>query len=259
LLFRIIGPGRAGHAFGRALEDAGWMLTGFLGRGDDLAGAAEGVDLLVVATPDAAIAEVAAAVRPTRDAVVAHLAGSLGTDVLAPHPRRAAIHPLVALPDGHTPLKGACFALSGDPMAWQVVADLGGRALTVTDDARTAYHAAAVIASNHLVALLGQVERVAAIAGVPLDAYLDLVRGTVDNVAALGPRAALTGPVARGDWATVARHLAVLPPEERPAYEALAGQAARLADTRDTEGRHSLNRYPPHRGKRVQRTEAPCR
>jgi predicted short-subunit dehydrogenase-like oxidoreductase (DUF2520 family) len=102
----------------------------------------------------------------------------------------------------------------------------------VADEARTNYHAAAVIASNHLVALLGQVQRVAAAAGIPFEAYLDLVRGTVDNVAAVGPRAALTGPVARGDWETVARHLAVLPPEERSAYQALADQAARLVPCR---------------------------
>ena len=66
--------------------------------------------------------------------------------------------------------------------------------------------------------------------GVPLEAFLALVRGTVDNVAALGPAAALTGPVARGDWATVERHLAALPEDERPAYEAMVDQARRLVD-----------------------------
>jgi len=232
-LFRIIGPGRAGRAFGEALEDSGWTSMGFLGRGDDLTDAAHGVDLLVIATPDAAISGVAGAVTPSGHAVVAHLAGSLGPAVLAPHPRRAAIHPLVSLPPGGgVHLKGAWFAVSGDPLAWRVVSDLDGRPLAVADDARTSYHAAAVIASNHLVALLGQVERVAATAGVPFQAYLDLARGTLDNVAALGPAAALTGPVARGDWATVALHLAVLPVEERAAYRALADQAARLRPCR---------------------------
>jgi predicted short-subunit dehydrogenase-like oxidoreductase (DUF2520 family) len=98
----------------------------------------------------------------------------------------------------------------------------------VDDADRAAYHAAATIASNHLVALLGQAERVAATAGVPLDAYMGLVRATVDNVAELGPRAALTGPVRRGDDATVARHLSALDPDERPAYEAMVDQARRL-------------------------------
>ena len=93
---------------------------------------------------------------------------------------------------------------------------------------RVRYHAAACVASNHLVALLGQVERLAAHAGVPLEAFLPLVRGTVENVADLGPAAALTGPVARGDLETVARHLDELPDDERDAYRALVVEARRL-------------------------------
>jgi predicted short-subunit dehydrogenase-like oxidoreductase (DUF2520 family) len=235
---RIIGPGRAGLSFGRALTAAGWTVTGTLGRHDDVSGAAGGIDLLLISTPDAAVAQVAAGVRPVATTVVAHVAGSLGPDVLAPHPRRAAIHPLAALPDpetGATRLTGAWFAVAGDPMAGRVVDALGGRPLAVADEDRTAYHAAACIASNHLVALLGQVERVAAGAGVPLAAYLDLVRSSVDNVAALGPAHALTGPVARGDWDTVARHLAALAPDERPAYQAMAAEAARLVPDRDAD------------------------
>ena len=184
----------------------------------------------MIATPDGAIAEVAAAVEPSA-AVIAHLAGSVGLEVLAPHPRRAAIHPLVPLPADDRAadrLIGATFTVAGDPIARRVVDDLEGRALDVADDDRVAYHAAACIAANHLVALLGQVERVAAQAGVPLDAYLDLVRATIDDVDVLGPAEALTGPVARGDAATVARHLSALDAAERPAYRALAAAAARL-------------------------------
>ncbi|MEY2568666.1 MAG: pantoate--beta-alanine ligase [Actinomycetota bacterium] len=227
---RIVGPGRAGRALAQALVAAGWTVEPLVGRGDDLTGAAEGVDLLVIATPDGAVAEVAAAVRPVASTVVAHLAGSLGLDVLAPHGRRASVHPLVSLAgDGAAArLRGAWFAVAGDPVARDVVAALEGHAVEVPDDQRVAYHAAACVASNHLVALLGQAERIAASAGVPLEAYLDLVRGTVENVAALGPAAALTGPVARGDWATVDRHLAALDPSERPTYEAMASEAARL-------------------------------
>ncbi len=229
---RIIGPGRAGTALASALARAGWHVADPVRRGDDPRRAADGVDLLVIATPDAAIGEVAAAVEPRPDTVVAHLAGSLGLEVLAPHPRRAGIHPLVALPDAATGAErlaaGAWFAVAGDAVARQVVDDLGGRAIEVADADRAAYHAAACIASNHGVALLGQVERVAARAGVPLDAYLELVRATVDNVAALGPAAALTGPVARGDWATVARHRAALDPSERPGYDALVALTERL-------------------------------
>ncbi len=229
---RVVGPGRAGGALGLALGRAGWAVEAPLGRGDDVTDAATGVDLLVLAVPDAAIAPVAAAVAPG-PAVVAHLAGSLGLDVLAGHERRAAVHPLVALPTAEVGadrlVAGAWFAVAGDPIARRVVDDLGGRAVEVDDARRAAYHAAACIASNHLVALLGQVERVAAPVGVPLEAYLDLARATVENVAALGPAAALTGPAARGDEATLDRHRAALDPAERPAYDALVALAQRLA------------------------------
>jgi predicted short-subunit dehydrogenase-like oxidoreductase (DUF2520 family) len=202
-------------------------------HGEDLRGAARDVDLLVLATPDGAVAEVARAVEPVPTTVVAHVAGSLTLEVLAPHPKRASLHPLRSIPEPTTALAGAWFAVSfnddaGDDLVTRAVHDLGGRAIVVADEHRPAYHAAATIASNHLVALLGQVERIAAAAGLPLDAYLDLVRGTVDNVERLGPAAALTGPVRRGDWVTVEAHLAALPEAERALYAAAADAAARL-------------------------------
>lgn len=195
--------------------------------------AALGVDLVVIATPDVAVAEVAAAIRPSGETVVAHLSGALGLAPLLAHRRVAVLHPLVALTDpgrGADRLVGAWFGLAtdGDPLVEDVVEELHGRVVRVAEVDWARYHAAAVVASNHLVALLGQVERIAQGAGVPLDAYLDLARGALDDVAGLGPAAALTGPVRRGDTATVEAHLAALPPEERPAYEALAREAARL-------------------------------
>ena len=166
--------------------------------------------------------------RPTH-AVIAHVSGSAGLHPLARHPRRAVLHPLVALPDaerGAERLVGAWFGIAedGDPLVAEVVASLRGRVVHVAETEWARYHAAAVIASNHLVALLGQAERVAASVGAPVEAFLDLARGSLADVAALGPRAALTGPVRRGDTATVARHLDALPPEERAAYEAMAAR-----------------------------------
>ena len=237
---RVVGPGRAGRSMAVALTSVGWRVQELLGRDappESLRSAATGVDVVVLATPDESVAEVAAAVEPVASTVVLHLAGSLGLDVLAPHERRAAVHPLVAMPDpdvgSRRLLAGSWFAVAGDAMAWRIVADLGGRAFEVADEHRAAYHAAAVIASNHLVALLGQAERVAATAGVPFEAYLDLVRATVDNVAALGPAAALTGPAARGDETTIARHLDAIGPDERATYEAMAREARRLAGRPD--------------------------
>ena len=230
---RIIGPGRAGTSLHRALTRAHWPVAPLVGRDADLRDATEAVDLVLLATPDAAVAEVAAAIRPSSHAVVAHVSGSLGLAALAPHPRRAVLHPLVALPDperGADRLVGAWFGLAtdGDPLVEEVVVELHGRIVRVAEDDWVRYHAAAVIAANHLVALLGQVERVAATVGAPLDAYLDLAWGALDDVAALGPAAALTGPVRRGDTATVERHLAALPESEQAAYRALAEEAGRL-------------------------------
>ena len=203
---RIVGPGRAGSALAAALAAAGWPVEPVLARGDDLAAAAHGTELLVLAVPDGAVAEVAAAIEPDSATVVCHLAGSLTLDVLAGHPRRASLHPLVPIPAGPAGaarLRGATFAVAGDDRVRDVVTALDGAAIEVPEENRVAYHAAAVVASNHLVGLLGQVERIAATADVPLSAYLELARATIDNVAELGPVAALTGPVARGDETTI--------------------------------------------------------
>ncbi|MHB8681341.1 MAG: DUF2520 domain-containing protein [Acidimicrobiales bacterium] len=237
---RLIGPGRAGRSLAAALADAGCDVRGMLGRGDDLATAAAGVDVLVLAVPDAAVSAVAGAVRPHPGTVVVHLSGALGLEVLEPHERRASLHPLVPLPSpevGRVRLRsGVTFALSGDPVAGDLVSLLGGRRIVVDDAARAQYHAAACIASNHVVALLGQVERVAATAGLSLADFLGLTRAALTDVAELGPAAALTGPAARGDEATIARHRAVLPVDEVPAYDAGVALARRLAARRDRAG-----------------------
>jgi predicted short-subunit dehydrogenase-like oxidoreductase (DUF2520 family) len=232
---RIIGPGRAGSSMAAALSARGWIVVGVLGRQDDLRDAARGVDVLLIATPDDAITGVAASVTPSTTTTVVHLSGSLGLEALAPHPLRAALHPLVPLPNeavGAARLTGGVtFAVSGAPAARAMVESLGGRVVEVADEDRAAYHAAACIAANHVVALLGQVERVAASAGLDLEAFLPLTRAAVDDVEALGPREALTGPARRGDWATLSRHLDALPAAERAGYQAGAALATQLANT----------------------------
>src|ERR1700722_5066789 len=153
---RIIGPGRAGTSLAAALSARGWAFAGFRGRHDDIADAARGIDVLVIATPDDAVGEVALAVVPEPGTTVVHLSGSLGLDALAPHPRRAAVHPLVPLPNGEVGAarlaSGVTFAVAGEPVAREMVECLGGRLVEVTDQDRAAYHAAACIAANHVVA-----------------------------------------------------------------------------------------------------------
>lgn len=234
---RIVGPGRAGSSMSRVLDELGWELLEPLRRNDAPSNAATGVDLVIIATPDPLIGPVAHQIRPNPDALVIHLAGAVGVGALGAHPRRGALHPLVSMPDkkiGSQRLRGgAWFAIAADEpddldRLESIVAALGGRAIQVADDNRPTYHAAAVIASNHLVALLGQAERIAASAGLPLEPFLALASATLDGVATLGVHDALTGPVARGDWDRIAAHIRALDDDERPAYAALAEAAARL-------------------------------
>lgn len=227
-----------------------------VGRGGPIREAARDVDVVLVTTPDAAVAEVVAAIEPA-DAVVAHVSGSLGPAPLAGHERSAIVHPLVALPDperGARRLRGAWFGVGerSDPVIDRVVADLDGRRVVVHDDAWPRYHAAAAIAANHLVALMGQVERVAATIGVPLEAYLDLAGGSLEDVRGSGAVRSLTGPVRRGDVATVRRHLDALPDDEREAYVALARAAARLVPDGDAVRavRQLLDHHDEHEHRR---------
>jgi len=232
---RIIGPGRAGCSFARALASVGIEVRGVLGRTDEVDSAAEGVDLLLLAVPDKAISDVASAVRPVRTTVVAHCSGALGLEVLDAHERVASLHPLLSLPDpiiGAERLRsGYYFAVSGDLLVTEVVAALGGLVLAVAPQARSQYHAAACVAANHLVALLGQVERIAASVGLPLEAFLPLAREALDDVCRLGPRAALTGPAARGDLETIERHRQSMDPDELAGYDAGVALARRLASS----------------------------
>ena len=235
--FRVVGLGRAGGSFAEALSAAGWRLEGVFGRGMALDDAAVDVDVVIIATPDRAIAEVARAIRPVRETAIVHLSGASGLGVLAPHTRRASVHALMTLPDVHTGaarLRGGWFAIAGDSVAGELAAALDGRSFVVADDERALYHAAASVASNHLVVLLGQVERLAADAGVPFAAFLPLIRASVDSVEALGAARALTGPAARGDIETVERHLQALDESERPLYRVLSNAARTLASSATT-------------------------
>jgi predicted short-subunit dehydrogenase-like oxidoreductase (DUF2520 family) len=232
---RIIGDGRAGDSFAGAFTSAAdWDVLEVLGRDDDPSGAADDADLVLIAVPDAAVAVVAASVGRNPSAVIAHCSGSLGLTPLAGHWRRAVLHPLAALPnpaDGELALRGGCwFGLSadGDPLAAEAVAALEGRPVEIAEEDWVRYHAVAAIAANHFVGLMGQVERLAAAIGVPAHAYLDLTAGAWDDVRQHGATRSLTGPVARGDWATVEAHLAALPEDERAAYQAGVDLCRRL-------------------------------
>ncbi len=224
----IVGAGRAGQSFARALSAHGHRVRLVHHDQLDAVGRAR---LVLLATPDGAVAETAARLAPDTARVVAHVAGSLTLAPLTGHPRVASLHPLAVLSSarvGARRLVGAIYAVAGDDLVLSVVSSLQGRAIRVPDERRALYHATAA-AANHLVALM-DVERLARQSGLELTDFLDLSRQALDDVAARGPRAALTGPASRGDLATIDAHLAALAPDERDTYVALAREARALRD-----------------------------
>jgi predicted short-subunit dehydrogenase-like oxidoreductase (DUF2520 family) len=241
----VLGPGRAGRSIARAARLAG-LGTEIAGRDRSL-DACRRAEIALLCVPDAAIAglgaTVAAAVPPLR--FVGHVSGATGLDALSPARDRGAelfsLHPLQTLPDGDSELRGAPCAVSGSSAAALRLAErlaerLGMRPFALAEEQRAAYHAAASIASNLLVALEESAAELLEKAGVDDGRQLlaPLVRHTVVNWAERGPEA-LTGPIARGDAETVERHEAALrevAPELLPMYEALAERARELASSR---------------------------
>jgi predicted short-subunit dehydrogenase-like oxidoreductase (DUF2520 family) len=231
----IVGAGRAGTSFALALRRVGHEVT--LVHHDEL-DFLDTPELVLLCVPDDAIALVARALAIREGQVVAHVAGSRNLDVLAPHARVGSLHPLVPLPDaerGAERLIGATYSVAGDDVVTDVVASLQGRVLRLNDEQRTAYHATAAVASNHLVALMGHVRELAQNAGLTLDDFLPLAQLALRDVGELGPDAALTGPASRGDMATIDAHLAAIPESERSTYVAMANAAFELAEQRRSQ------------------------
>ncbi len=180
-------------------------------------------------------------------AYVAHLSGALGLDalerVLDVGARRFAIHPLQTFPDvvhAVDGIPGCAVAVTADDeqgylVAERIADDLLGEPFRLADGLRPLYHAAAVLASNDLVAVSALAAEAFAAAGIedPVRAMQPLQRATLDNVGELGPARALTGPAARGDAGTIARNLEALEravPAAVAPFVALARVALDLAE-----------------------------
>lgn len=237
----IIGRGRLGSALAAALPSAGIEVDGPHGRGSR---PSDEATLVLLCVPDAAIAEAADALPAREGRTVAHCSGATGLDPVAAAGHLAAsLHPLMTVPASGADFTGAGAAVDGaTPTALaavtEVAAALGMVPARIADGDRTAYHAAASIASNYLVALEAAAERVLATTGASRELLVPLVRATVDNWAAHGPDEALTGPIARGDEATVARQRAVVAeraPDLLPLVDALAEATRALAGRRAAE------------------------
>ncbi len=215
----IVGPGRLGTAVAAALTHAGVTVDGPYGRRDPIAEQLRPdtralPDAVLLCVPDAEIAAVASVIPI--GAPVGHCSGATALEVLAPH-ERFSVHPLMTVPADAPPnvLTGAGAAVAGSTARAQALATalaqlLAMQPIEIAEADRAAYHAAACIASNFLVTLEAAAERVAATAGLSPEQLVPLVRATVENWASLGPQRALTGPVARGDEATVERQRAAL-------------------------------------------------
>jgi predicted short-subunit dehydrogenase-like oxidoreductase (DUF2520 family) len=204
----IVGAGgRVGSAVGARLAERGVRL-------DD----AE-PELVLLCVPDRAIAEVAADIAP--GPWIAHVSGATPLHALDPHARRFGMHPLQSFSKarGSEQLDGAWAAVTAETNDARTVGiwlaeTLGLRPFELHDADRAAYHAGAAFASNYLVTIRAAAGSLLEAASVPPEALDPLIRGVVDN------GFELTGPIARGDWGTVERHLAVIR-SERPELEEL--------------------------------------
>lgn len=209
-------------------------------------------ELLLLTVPDRLIQPVAqqlaaAGVEALRGKIFLHCSGSLGTEVLQPLKEQGAFigscHPLQSFVSVATELRGVYMAVDGDAeaaaAAKEIVTLLGGIPFHVPAQDRRLYHAAACFCSNYVVAAaaIGQqlLARWVGSDEAAWQALLPLFKGTAANLQqAVSAGSALTGPIARGDRATVSGHLAVLPQEFIPAYCSLGLEAVRLASANGT-------------------------
>lgn len=219
-----------GTALAAALRGAGADVRGPLGREES----ASDAEVVLLCVPDRAIAAAAAAVPA--GPIVGHVSASAPLDLLLPH-ERFSLHPLLSVVGAGAPFTGAFCAIDGSsPAALDaarvIATTLGMRVKVVPREQRALYHAAASVASNFLITLEGAAERLAAAVGLEREALVPLVRASVDNWARQGARAALTGPIARGDVATAARQreaVADAAPDLIPLWDALAAATRELA------------------------------
>jgi predicted short-subunit dehydrogenase-like oxidoreductase (DUF2520 family) len=238
----LVGSGRVGCTLERAARSAGLEVR-LAGR-EDIGDACRGAGLVLLCVPDTAIdracRDVCAAVPSLP--FIGHTSGATGLEALAPAAEQGAatltLHPLQTIPDGNAEITGAPCAVSGSDrealaLASELAERLGMRPFEVPEEARAAYHAAACLASNFLVAIEESAAELLEHAGVDdaRELLAPLVLRTAANWSELGGDA-LTGPIARGDEATVRRHLdaiAATDPGLLDVYAALAERTRALA------------------------------
>ncbi|MGZ8502261.1 MAG: Rossmann-like and DUF2520 domain-containing protein [Candidatus Limnocylindrales bacterium] len=266
-LIGIVGAGAVGSALGLALTRAGWPIQAVASRDpvrrerfkelvggtrafEDITPLLDEVELIILAVPDDVIESVARSIRLYSGQALIHTSGALGAEVLQPAmaagTQVGSFHPLVAFADttrAVEALHGATIAVEGDDQLVALLAEMataiGARAVRLAPGTKAAYHAAAVLAAGGFVALLDAIAELGRVAGLDeagsLAVYGPLIEQTLGNARALGIRAALTGPLTRGDVGTLEAHLAALAahaPDVLPLYRAAAVREIALAEER---------------------------
>lgn len=278
----LIGPGKVGCAISHRLRQAGYPFTAVIGRSleraseacrfigcpTDLATTeltcASKAQVILLAVPDDHIESTATALHASLKSLAGktliHFSGLHRAECMQrsenPVPTLS-IHPLLPFADrslASQRLTGCPCALEGDKDAMSLGAELikafDGQAFPIKSDKKLLYHAAACIASNHFVTLLAGAESLLAECGIPgnegLSLLSPLLQTTLDNVIKLGTEQGLTGPIVRGDTATVASHveaLAQTSPEQLASYLMMAEQTVSLAERSnrlDKQSAHKL-------------------
>ncbi|UOO82131.1 DUF2520 domain-containing protein [Uruburuella testudinis] len=265
--FHIVGAGKVGQTLAQLLHRQGARLVAVSGGRDAavLADRCGGVfvphiaalppaEMILITPPDNVIAEVAAelAVLPwlSGETLAVHCSGAKSVAVLASLAARGvrtgSLHPVFAFADVQAAvaaLPGQLCALEAEPAAMddlrEIAAALGLRAFTLPSASKARYHAALSAASNFSVVLAAFAQQLLQPLALPEALSRELVsalmRQSVDNLAALTPAQALTGPIVRGDDSTVAAHLAALDAAERAQYCTWALAALALAAGRVDE------------------------
>jgi predicted short-subunit dehydrogenase-like oxidoreductase (DUF2520 family) len=264
--FAIVGCGKVGFALGTWLGACGYRPAGFCGRSVESAKEAAGragcdiftdrppdvtkeADIVFITTPDGVIGEVCARIADQdgfkKGASVLHCSGALPSTVMEPAVQSrgafsGSLHPLQSFASREfkkNPFSGIIAAIEGTGPAAETARAaakaLGARPIDIRTDCKVLYHASAVVASNYLVALLDFAFALMEKAGVPRkdapDVLKPLINGTLANIKKSGVKKALTGPIARGDAATVERHL-----------KEIEGKTPQLLDLYKTLGRHAI-------------------
>ncbi len=262
----IVGAGRVGKTLGKRLRQLGCRIGAVVTRSKSTARAAAhfigagaphasltsdvfDADVILISTPDDALPAVAKSLAQLggtacRGKIILHTSGALDRRILAPLARLRAstgsLHPMQTFSGRGIPnLKNVTFAVEGDhralQMAKEIAKALGGVPVAINGKDKPAYHATAVLVCGSEFALMEAAIRILVRIGFTrrraLQTLLPLTRQMLDNIERLGPRAAWTGPMSRGDYAIIAKHAKALrsyPREYLNAYAALAQLAGRV-------------------------------